>query len=220
MCERMPERTYTDEQVREILRRAVERSAGPGGLDREDLIAAAADVGIGAEAVHTAIGELERESELQEEVAKLKRERRRSLASNFSTWAIVSSGLFGIDWATGGGWWFYWPLGGWGVLLLLELKGALFANPAHDQEKAAQRISHRQRQREREQAEQRRLHERERRQRLGGIEGAVERGVEELLSAAARRIAGVRVEVDGRDSSSNPRSEPAAREPARGRRQR
>jgi hypothetical protein len=220
MCERMPERTYTDEQVREILRRAVERSAGTGGIDREDLIAAATDVGIEADAVHTAIVELERERELQEEVAKLKRERRRSLASNFGSWAIVSSGLFGIDWATGGGWWFYWPLGGWGLLLLLELKGLLLANPAGDEEQAVRRIAQRGRQRQREQAEQRRQHERERRQGLGGLEGAVERGVEELLGAAARRIAGVRVHVDANDHSADPVSDPSRREPARGRRSR
>ena len=220
MCERMPERTYTDEQVREILRRAVERSDGAGGIDREDLIAAAADVGIDAEAVHTAIVELERESELKAEIAKLRRERRRSLASNFGSWAIVSAGLFGIDWATGDGWWFYWPLGGWGVLLLLELKGLLLANPTRDQEQAARRLAHRERQRQREQAEQQRLRERERRQGLGGLEGVVERGVEELLSAAARRIAGVRIHVDADDRNADPVSDSSRREPTRGRRSR
>lgn len=216
MCERMAERTYTDEQVREILRRAVERSDGPGGIDREDLIAAAADVGIPADAVHTAIVELERESELKEELTKLRGERRRSLASNFGSWAIVSSGLLGIDWATGDGWWFFWPVGGWGVLLLLELKGLLLANPTRDQEAAARRLAHRERQRQREQAEQRRQHERERRKGLGGLEGVVERGVEELLSAAARRVAGVRVQADEHDRE----AEAPSREPARGRRQR
>jgi len=220
MCERMPERTYTDEQVREILRRAVERSDGPGGVGREDLLAAAADVGINAEAVHTAIVELEHESGLKEELAKLRRERRRSLASNFGSWAIISSGLLGIDWATGDGWWFFWPAGGWGILLLLELKGLLLANPTRDQEEAARRIAHRERQRQREQAEQRRQHERERRQGRGGLEGVVERGVEELLSAAARRVAGVRVHADANERNVDPVSDPARGEPTRGRRSR
>lgn len=219
MCEHMPERTYTDEQVREILRRAVERSEGPGGINREDLIAAAADVGIDTEAVHTAIVELEHEGELKEELAKLGRDRRRSLASNFGSWAIISSGLLGIDWATGDGWWFFWPVGGWGVLLLLELKGLLLANPTRDQEEAARRIAHRERQRQREQAEQRRLHERERRKGLGGLEGVVERGVEDLLSAAARRVAGVRVQVEDSARNAGSASETSHREPARGRRQ-
>jgi len=28
--------------------------------------------------------------------------------------------LFAIDWLTGGGWWFYWPMLGWGVGLAIH----------------------------------------------------------------------------------------------------
>jgi hypothetical protein len=192
----MPERTYTDAQVREILRRAVERGTDAGGLGHDDLMAAAREVGIAPEAVEAAITELEAEGELKQELAKLERERRRDLASNFATWAIVNAGLFGIDWATGGGWWFYWPLGTWGIFLLLRLKSEIFSNPASDRRTAERRIELRRRQLEREQAEARRRSERAKRQDLSGLEGVIERGVEELLGAAARRIAGrVRVET-------------------------
>ena len=191
----MPERTYSDAQVREILRRAVEQGTDSGGLGRDDLVAAAGDVGIAPEAVDAAIAELETTHELNEEVAKLQRERRHELASAFSTWAIVNAGLFGIDWATGGGWWFYWPLGTWGIVLLLRLKGEVFANRAHDRKAAERRVELRRRQREREQAEARRQRERARRLDSSGLEGVIERGVEELLGAAARRIAGVRVDA-------------------------
>jgi hypothetical protein len=188
----MAERTYTDAQVREILRRAVEQGTDNGRLGRDDLIAAARDVGIAAEAVEAAITEVETEHELTEEMAKLQRERRHELASSFGTWAIVNAGLFGIDWATGGGWWFYWPLGTWGIALLLRLKGEVFANRARDRKAAERRMELRRRQREREQAEARR--QRSRRTDSSGLEGVIERGVEELLGAAARRIAGVRVD--------------------------
>jgi len=192
----MPERIYTDAQVREILRRAVERGTDAGGLGHDDLMAAAGEVGIAPEAVETAITELEAEGELQEELAKLRSERRHDLASHFATWAIVNAGLFGIDWATGGGWWFYWPLGSWGIFLLLRLKGEVFAKPAEDRRTAERRMELRQRRREREQAEARRRSERAKRQDSSGLEGVIERGVEELLGAAARRIAGrVRVET-------------------------
>lgn len=30
-------------------------------------------------------------------------------------YAVVNAGLFLIDALTGGGWWFYWPLLGWGI---------------------------------------------------------------------------------------------------------
>jgi hypothetical protein len=214
----MPERTYTDAQVREILRRAVEQGTNTGGLGREDLIAAAGDVGIAPEAVDAAIVALETESELSEELAKLQRERRHDLASSFSTWAIVNAGLFGIDWATGGGWWFYWPLSTWGIALLLRLKGELFANRAGDRKAAERRVQLRHRQREREQAEARRERARKQRQDSSGLEGVIERGVEELLGAAARRIAGVRVDGGHETEENEPSAEPGARERARGRR--
>ena len=213
----MPERTYTEAQVREILRRAVERGTDTGGLGREDLVAAAGDVGIAPEAVDAAIVELETEGELNEELAKLQRERRNGLASAFSTWAIVNAGLFGIDWATGGGWWFYWPLGSWGIVLLLHLKGALFADPASDRKAAERRVQLRRRQREREQAEARREQARKQRSNSSGLEGVIERGVEELLGAAARRVAGVRVNVGHEGEERDQAPETGGRERSRDR---
>jgi hypothetical protein len=32
-----------------------------------------------------------------------------------STFVLVNIGLFVINLLTGGGWWFYWPLIGWGI---------------------------------------------------------------------------------------------------------
>jgi len=157
------------------------------------------------------------ETELSDEMAKLQRERRHDLASSFGTWAIVNAGLFGIDWATGGGWWFYWPLSAWGIALLLRLKGELFANRTGDRKAAERRVQLRRRQREREQAEARREQARKQRQDSSGLEGVIERGVEELLGAAARRIAGVRVDTAHDADEKDRYPEPGVRERARGR---
>ncbi|MEY4547483.1 MAG: hypothetical protein RL685_3678 [Pseudomonadota bacterium] len=204
----MAERTYTDEQVREIMRRAVERgTTGSGGLGRDDLIAAAQDVGIAPEAVEAAIAEVETEGELREEIVQLKRERRQGLVSHVSTWAIVNAGLFGVDWATGDGWWFQFPLICWGIPVLLGLKGHLFANDVADRRAAERRVVQRRRKREAAQAELRRAQERSKRQDSSGLEGVIERGVEDLLGAAARRISGVRVEERADDLE---RDEPGA----------
>lgn len=38
--------------------------------------------------------------------------------------AVINAGLFLINWATrgpDGGWWFYWPLLGWGVAVAIHL---------------------------------------------------------------------------------------------------
>ncbi|HVZ30954.1 MAG TPA: 2TM domain-containing protein [Polyangiaceae bacterium] len=186
----MPDRTYTDAEVREILRRAVARGAASGGLGRQDLIEAARDVGIDASAVDAAMREVDGERDLNEELAKLKQERHRELASSVGTWAIVNAGLFAIDWANGGGWWFYWPLCTWGLALALRLKGVVLANPTRDQREAERRLEQRNRERERQQAEERRREQASRRELGRGIEGAIERGVQEIFSAAARRIVG------------------------------
>jgi hypothetical protein len=192
----MPDRTYTDAEVREILRRAVERGNVSGGLAREDLVAAAQDAGISASAVEIAIGELDGERDLNEEVAKLQRERRHEATSSVATWAIVNTGLFAIDWANGGGWWFYWPLCTWGLFVGLKLKAALLPNPAHERQEAERRLARRQRQYERELAEIRRREAELRKRARGGLDGVIERGVEDIFDAAARRIGGKRIAVE------------------------
>lgn len=210
----MPDRTYTDAEVREILRRAVERGNVSGGLAREDLVAAAQDAGISASAVETAIRELDGERDLNEEVAKLKRERRHEANSSLATWAIVNAALFAIDWAHGGGWWFYWPLCIWGLFVALKLKGALLPNPAHERQEAERRLARRERQREREWAESRRREGELRKRARGGLDGVIERGVEDIFDAAARRIGGKRVVVEPGEGDGD--SSERAAEPRRG----
>jgi hypothetical protein len=38
--------------------------------------------------------------------------------------------LFIIDWATGDGWWFYWPLFGWGMGVALHALGVFVLDRA------------------------------------------------------------------------------------------
>jgi hypothetical protein len=68
-------------------------------------------------------------------------------------------------------------------------------------------VVQRRRKREAAQAELRRAQERSKRQDSSGLEGVIERGVEDLLGAAARRISGVRVEERADDLE---RDEPGA----------
>ncbi len=55
------------------------------------------------------------------------RERARTLQGlyvHLFVFAIVNAGLFLINWATrgpDGDWWFYWPLLGWGVAVVIHL---------------------------------------------------------------------------------------------------
>jgi 2TM domain len=142
----MPGRTYTDDEVREILHRAADHGEGGGGLSREELIEAAHDVGIEASAVQAAIGSMELDREVGEEVALQRKRERKSLVSSFLTWAIITGGLLAMRLFDAGGWWFVWPMGVWAVVLLLRLKGFMFANPEAARERAVRNIEHRRRQ--------------------------------------------------------------------------
>ncbi len=186
-AEAMPDRTYTDDEVREILRRAVGQEAEAGGLGRSELIAAAAEVGIDVAAVDRAILEVESEREIEREVSQLQQDRRKGLGSNFTSFAIVSAGLAGIDWATGSGWWFFWPVGFWAMNLAFKIKGAVFADPKADRESAQRLVDRRRRQRERErETASRAPRARVEPAAISNSTAAVERGVQELLGAARR----------------------------------
>ena len=141
----MPGRTYTDEEVREILRRAVDKSNVGGGLSRDELVDAARDVGIEPAAVNAAIEAVELDREVTEELTELQNAERRKLTSSFLTWGIISAGLLAMRWFGEGGWWFLWPMGIWAVILLLRLKGTLLDHPEGDRARAERNVEQRRR---------------------------------------------------------------------------
>jgi hypothetical protein len=179
----MSERSYSEDEVREILRRAVDRDAGQSGqLDRARLVAAAQEIGIDPAAIDHAILDIERDRAVDLELTSLRLERRHDFISSLSTWGIVNSGLFAIDWANGGGWWFYWPLTVWGMMLMLRYKGLLFKNDIKDRRQAASKLEARQVELARQAAKQRR------KSKGRQLEEVIERGVDLLVAAAARRL--------------------------------
>ena len=40
--------------------------------------------------------------------------------AHLTVYLLVNLGLFVIDFASGSGWWFYWPLVGWGVAVAIH----------------------------------------------------------------------------------------------------
>lgn len=217
----MTARRYSDEEVQQILRVALERERhDPAGLERDEIVGAAAEIGIDAASIDRAIAELEVQRQIEVEVATIRSERRASLFSHASTWLLVNAMLFAVDWADGGGYWFYWPLCGWGIAVLIQARRTLFPSLAKDRKKAQRRIAKREKQR----AQQAR--KAKRKQAEQQIEAAFEQGVSTLLTAAADRLAAsldtrrhakvritsprdARVEPDG--SGTESADEPAAR---------
>jgi hypothetical protein len=199
---------YSDDEVEEILRRAIEREAKSArGLRRDDLVAAAAEIGIDATYVDHAIDEIEAEkrakgrdaSAERAEVAIAKDEEeaiRRRLRHRFYrhalVWLVVSMALFMMNmWSSPNTWWFFWPNLSWGVIVAIHAIHALFPSEAKIEKEQWKK--------------QRRASKRRRRDRE--FELAVERGVERMLTksmararvelpAAPKRVSGAAPEPD------------------------
>jgi hypothetical protein len=200
-----PPRTYTQEEVTEILKRALkQQSLRTETMSHDALIEMAKEVGIDREAVDAATAELAqtradelvrhtRATELAEERAHLLGR----FVGSLVTYLVVNTALYFIDRKFTGGTWFYWVLLGWGIALLLQLRGVFFPERSLERRKfhEARRAERLQRRADR--------HERRNRLRqawVGGgppammnegareFEHAVQAGVAALLSVAARKI--------------------------------
>lgn len=200
---------YSDVEVREILRRALERGAEDDGqLSHAELAAAAAEVGVAPERFEAAAAEVRavrEDTKLLEEgraIALTKRKRRvRDFWQHFGTYAVVNAFLFGVDMLSGGGTWWYWPAMGWGLAVSLQALGLLGSGEPDEVElrRLAQKRRKRLAKKNRSQGE--KLARKRRKDRVAGaeqrFEAAVEKGVAALLDVAAR---GIETALDDRGS--------------------
>jgi hypothetical protein len=216
------ERTYKQEEVTEILKRALKaQSLRNKVLSHDELVEMAAEVGIDKDAIEAATTELAQtkaeELARQNEAAELATERARLFARfvwSLANYVVVNALLYVIDRRFTGGTWFFWVLIGWGLVLLLQIRSIIFPHAS----------LHRRRLRELKMKERlaRRALRAERRQRAREsfadvaakghafehgakeFEHAVQAGVAALLGVAARKIrehADRERQGSGRDSS-------------------
>jgi hypothetical protein len=188
---------YNDDEMKEILRRALESEESADGIDHEDLVAAAAEVGIDRSLVERAAVEMRDESAALARVEQKQRKRRRGFFKSFATFAVINAFLFAIDYLTPGGPWFYWPLLGWGMFVALHGLKVLPPMSADTKREAVEaekrRIVHLRAKEARRRA--READKRARRERgdrrssaESAFESAVEEGVTALLSALAGQL--------------------------------
>jgi hypothetical protein len=182
---------YSDEEAKEIIERALAGDLlDSGGFDHEDLVAAAREVGIDPAALEKAANEITIDREAERVVATKRRKRKRKWVNGFVTFAIVNAFLFGIDYVTPGGPWFYWPLLGWG--LFVALSGArAFLPPGADatREEIGRERAKLLRARAKEAERRRREAERAARKTAGSaFEETIERGVVAFLEAIATQV--------------------------------
>ena len=202
----MPEpRRWSEEEVEEILRRALERqqkaATAREGTSHEDLVAAAREVGIDAADVEAAASDLAREKapRPQQAAPLVRRSPLRRFLRSAAGYAVVNAFLFALNQATGHAAWWHWVAIGWGIGLGFQALRLFFPteDDARKEAHRAARDAERQERRARRHAQRAAAKEVERE-----FEEAVEAGVAALMGAVTRRIRAhidppkVRVEVD------------------------
>lgn len=197
---------YSDEEVDEILRRALARQQkDTSGISHDDLVAAAKEVGIERADVEAAVAELRgskapagqgdaRAATPVDPDAALylrdRQSRRARFARHFATYVVVNAALAGMNFLTGGTWWVLWVILGWGIGLGLQGLSAFLPDDPQRKENRMRRL------RRRRDREERRDHDRARRrqrltrnkERSREFEAAVQEGLGLLMKAAAHKI--------------------------------
>jgi hypothetical protein len=192
---------YTQEEVNEILKRALSREAGQERvLSHDELVDIATEAGIDREALDRAMIELAmehtralaRKTEATEIAAERQVQLKRFGASLVSH-AVLNGVLYLINLKLIGGTWFVWPLIGSSVLLALRLRHVIFP---YDKVMRRRKQVERQREQERKRAEREAWKQRV----FGGVEKSasdgvkrfetvVQAGVSALLGVAERKLA-------------------------------
>jgi len=134
MSEPPPKRTYTQEEVTEILKRAMkQQNLQKDGLSHDELVEMAGEVGIDRAALESATAELvetKADQLAREDEARALAEERSRLFTGFVSslffYLVICGALYFIDTRFTGGTWYFWPALGWGIALVFQLNGVLF----------------------------------------------------------------------------------------------
>jgi len=184
--------SYDDEEVREILRRAL---AEDSGLGHDELAAGAAEVGIDPERFERAAKAVRAERSRSAAIERRKSKRRKGLVKTGMTYGAINLFLFAIDMLSGGGWWFQWPLVSMLFLYVMQWIGHFYADDEAAVIKAEAKRAKQLRKKNRRERRRQRALDRQRRKgrgkaRLRNAEDAFEAAVEHGLAALFESMAG------------------------------
>lgn len=198
-------RTYSDEEVEAIFRRALERQVEDGdGFAHDELIAAAREVGLDEASIDRALLEVDSQRSAVAVRERLTKKQREAWLRHFVTYLVVVGGSLAMH---GLGFFGAWPIFmafGWGIGMALHTFGA-FRGPSDEAvEKVIVRQNRKARRaakaRERVEAKRRAKAERTRRPKhapvKGELEHVIEEGVSLLLAAAAKKLREATREID------------------------
>jgi hypothetical protein len=182
-----PKRVYTDDEVRTILGRAIERqrTTSPEGLSHDDLLAVARDAGISADALEAAAAELSTVRETESDELSVRKERASDFRIHVFTYLPIMVFLAFVNVMTTHYPWVVWPALAWGLALALHARFALFPTDVEIANEARERGERRRRAEEKARRKATKSELKEGARELGR---AVERGVAVVLSETAKMI--------------------------------
>jgi hypothetical protein len=112
---------YSQEDVQQILQRAIARQPRLGEFTRSQLEEMAAELGISPQELEEAEREWRAWQQLTNQQREFQRYRQRQFYQLLGRYAIVNSFLVGLDWLSGGGLsWSLFILMGWGLAVALK----------------------------------------------------------------------------------------------------
>lgn len=116
----MPDpRHYSDEDIQAIIQRALDQQ-GPakGGLTHADLLSIGEQVGMSAEALEQAAGDVLEARRASQSTQRVTSSRRRWLAAHAAVFVVINALLFTVNaLTTPGEWWFLFSAVLWGLAL-------------------------------------------------------------------------------------------------------
>lgn len=116
---------YSADEVTRILKRAL-NSRKEEAISYQELTEIAREMGIDTDSLEAAIARDKGELDMEEAREKWLKRRRSDFNPHLWSFSIIIGGLFLIDLITPGGWWFQWPLLGWGIGLAFHFRAAYF----------------------------------------------------------------------------------------------
>ena len=194
-------RTYTDDEVEAIFRRALERQqASTEGFGRDELLAAGREMGLDEHALDRAVSEMEAERSEEALRNAVKKKQRERWLRHLVTYLVICGGFLGLHALGLVGAWAIWMAFGWGMGVAMHTFSTLRGPSEGEIEKERTRRNRKARRaakaRERAERNRRRAEARAARargeRRRGEVEQELERVIEDgvalLLGAAAKKL--------------------------------
>ena len=132
------QKRYNADEVTRILKRAF-RPGQEDTITHQELSEIARELGVAPDTLDAAITQEMAGMDLDEARKKWLRRQRSGFNPHLWSYIIVITALFLMDLFTPYGWWFQWPLLGWGIGLAFHFRSAFFPEERKI-ERGAQRI--------------------------------------------------------------------------------